>query len=68
METPTLTGFERYVREDLTRSLRQVLMHREVGEANRRREVSETAVAAVLDDHAAAVPVDAAPDRLLPPP
>ena len=56
VETPNLTEFERYVREDLTRSLRQVLMHREIGETERRREVFEAEVAEVIDDHAAAVP------------
>lgn len=55
-ETPTLTEFEQYVRKDLTRSLRQDLMHRHVGPDERRDEVFEDEISRVLDEHAAAVP------------
>ncbi|MFB6217838.1 MAG: hypothetical protein ABEH77_01470 [Halobacteriaceae archaeon] len=55
-ETPALSEFEQYVREDLTRSLRQDLMHRDIGPDERRRDVFEAEIGRLLDEHAAAVP------------
>ncbi|WP_246308369.1 hypothetical protein [Halosimplex rubrum] len=55
-EAPVLTEFEQYVREDLTRILRQDLMHRDVGAEEERDEIFELEVQRVFDEHAAAVP------------
>ncbi|MFB6084599.1 MAG: type II/IV secretion system ATPase subunit [Halorientalis sp.] len=54
--TPALTEFEQYVREDLTRSFRQELMHEDIGPDERRGDVFDEEVAHLLDEHAAAVP------------
>jgi flagellar protein FlaI len=56
VETPVLTEFEQYVREDLTRILRQDLMHRDVGAEEERDEIFELEVQRIFDEHAAAVP------------
>ncbi|WP_254839359.1 type II/IV secretion system ATPase subunit [Natronomonas marina] len=53
---PRLTEFEEYVREDLVRTLRQDLMHRDVGADEQRRDVFDEEIGRVLDEHAAAVP------------
>jgi len=55
-EAPVLTEFEQYVREDLTRILRQDLMHRDVSAEEERDEIFEREVQRVFDEHAAAVP------------
>jgi len=54
--TPALTEFEQYVREDLTRSLRQDLMHHDIGAEEKRGDVFGREIGRVLDEHAAAVP------------
>ncbi|MFC7140565.1 type II/IV secretion system ATPase subunit [Halosimplex aquaticum] len=56
VDAPTLTEFEQYVREDLTRILRQDLMHRDIGAEEERDEIFELEVQRVFDEHAAAVP------------
>jgi flagellar protein FlaI len=54
--TPSLTEFEQYVREDLTRSLRQDLMHHDIGPDEKRGDVFGAEIGRILDEHAAAVP------------
>lgn len=56
VEAPALSPFERYVREDLTRALRQDLMHREVDTDRSRSAVFEDELARVFAEQAAAVP------------
>lgn len=56
VETPSLSSFERYVREDLTRALRQDLMHREIDQSLDRTTVFEEELARVFAEQAAAVP------------
>lgn len=56
VQDPHLTEFEEYVRSDLTRALRQDLMHRDIGDEERRTDVFEEEIARILDEHAAAVP------------
>lgn len=53
---PSLTDFEAYVREDLTRTLRQELMHRTVEAADTRDEAFVNETDRVLNEHAASVP------------
>jgi len=55
-QTPALTEFEQYVREDLTRVLRQDLMHRDVEAEEERDGIFELEVQRIFDEHAAAVP------------
>jgi len=56
VETPSLTEFEQYVREDLTRTLRQDLMYIDLEAEDRRGDVFAEEIGRVLDEHAAAVP------------
>jgi flagellar protein FlaI len=54
--TPSLTEFEQYVREDLTRSVRQDLMHHDIGPDQRRGDVFSVEIGRIVEEHAAAVP------------
>jgi len=56
VETPALSEFEQYVREDLTRTLRQDLMYIDLDADERRGDVFADEIGRVLDEHAAAVP------------
>ncbi|WP_435333633.1 type II/IV secretion system ATPase subunit [Haloarchaeobius sp. TZWWS8] len=51
----SLDGFERYVREDLTRILRNSLMYHDVGEGKERETIFEEKAKEIIAEHAATV-------------